>query len=110
MILYFIWLKPEIIQDTLDQILEAAHAPWLFKKPLKVVFEGEAGVDEGGVRKEFFQLVIRDIFILPLFCIIIVFDINYLYSILVMACSSGTNRLISTGSISILLRQQINSF
>ena len=33
-----------------------------FKKPLKVVFEGEPGIDEGGVRKEFFQLVIKELF------------------------------------------------
>lgn len=32
------------------------------KKPLKVSFVGEEGVDEGGVRKEFFQLIVRQIF------------------------------------------------
>ncbi|KNC75240.1 hypothetical protein SARC_12233, partial [Sphaeroforma arctica JP610] len=32
------------------------------KKQLRVTFVGEEGVDEGGVQKEFFQLVIRDIF------------------------------------------------
>ncbi|XP_033631620.1 ubiquitin-protein ligase E3A-like [Asterias rubens] len=32
------------------------------KKQLYVEFEGEQGVDEGGVSKEFFQLVIEDIF------------------------------------------------
>ncbi|KAJ3434866.1 hypothetical protein M0812_01990 [Anaeramoeba flamelloides] len=32
------------------------------KKKLKVVFEGEDGVDEGGVKKEFFQLVVQQIF------------------------------------------------
>lgn len=31
-------------------------------KPLRVVFEGEEGVDEGGVRKEFFQIIVRDLF------------------------------------------------
>ncbi|CAI7875830.1 unnamed protein product, partial [Closterium sp. NIES-54] len=31
------------------------------KKPLKVKFVGEEGVDEGGVQKEFFQLIMRDI-------------------------------------------------
>ena len=29
---------------------------------LKVRFVGEEGIDEGGVRKEFFQLIVRDIF------------------------------------------------
>lgn len=28
------------------------------RKKLKVVFRGEAGVDEGGVAKEFFQLLV----------------------------------------------------
>jgi len=32
------------------------------KKQLKVKFVGEEGVDEGGVQKEFFQLIIRQIF------------------------------------------------
>jgi len=33
-----------------------------FKKPLKIKFEGEEGVDEGGVQKEFFQLVTGQLF------------------------------------------------
>lgn len=33
-----------------------------FAKTLQVVFAGEAGVDEGGVTKEFFQLLIRELF------------------------------------------------
>jgi len=32
------------------------------KKQLVVEFEGEQGVDEGGVSKEFFQLVVEEIF------------------------------------------------
>lgn len=32
------------------------------KKQLVVEFEGEQGVDEGGVSKEFFQLVVEQIF------------------------------------------------
>jgi ubiquitin-protein ligase E3 A len=32
------------------------------KKQLRVQFVGEEGVDEGGVQKEFFQLVIREMF------------------------------------------------
>lgn len=31
-------------------------------KILQVIFEGEEGVDEGGVTKEFFQLLIRELF------------------------------------------------
>lgn len=32
------------------------------KKPLKVAFAGEAGVDAGGVRKEFFGLLVKELF------------------------------------------------
>lgn len=32
------------------------------KKPLKVKFVGEEGVDVGGVRKEFFHLLIDELF------------------------------------------------
>ena len=32
------------------------------KKPLKIKFRGEEGVDEGGVRKEFFQVLLRELF------------------------------------------------
>ena len=31
------------------------------KKPLKVQFVGEEGIDEGGVQKEFFQLIISQV-------------------------------------------------
>ena len=43
-----------IIQDTLSQMLGFDDGD--FKKPLKVVFDGEDGVDAGGVRKEFYQV------------------------------------------------------
>lgn len=36
--------------------------PSSLKKQLFVEFEGEEGVDEGGVSKEFFQLVLEEIF------------------------------------------------
>lgn len=36
--------------------------PANLKKQLVVEFEGEQGVDEGGVSKEFFQLVVEEIF------------------------------------------------
>ena len=40
----------------------AVDNPMDLKKQLYVEFEGEQGVDEGGVSKEFFQLVIEEIF------------------------------------------------
>ena len=36
--------------------------PGELKKQLYVEFEGEQGIDEGGVSKEFFQLVIEELF------------------------------------------------
>ena len=32
------------------------------QKPLRVIFEGEPAIDEGGVRKEFFQLLLEKLF------------------------------------------------
>ena len=48
-----------IIQDTLQQL---AGRPFELKKQLRVQFVGEDGIDAGGVQKEFFQLVVREIF------------------------------------------------
>eukprot|EP00854_Cymbomonas_tetramitiformis_P005952 gene5952-7156_t len=56
--------REHLIMDTLHQI---QRRPEDLKKPLKVHFVGEEGVDEGGVQKEFFQLLIRQIFD-PNFC------------------------------------------
>ena len=52
---------PNLIPDTLREIHMQVNADGL-KKPLKVHFIGEEGVDEGGVQKEFFHLLLRDIF------------------------------------------------
>jgi len=40
----------------------AMENPSDLRKQLFVEFEGEQGVDEGGVSKEFFQLIIEEIF------------------------------------------------
>eukprot|EP00250_Pteridium_aquilinum_P009615 c18799_g2_i1 orf=632-2554(-) len=51
--------RSHLIHDTLGQLnVDRIN----YMKPLKVVFEGEEGVDEGGVTKEFFQLLCRDLF------------------------------------------------
>lgn len=52
--------RDNLIQTTLQQM--HGMSPTDFKKPMKVKFRGEDGVDEGGVRKEFFMLIIRDLF------------------------------------------------
>lgn len=51
--------REHILEDTLNKVVQ----PGLnFKKPLRVVFKGEPGIDEGGLRKEFFQLLIKNLF------------------------------------------------
>jgi ubiquitin-protein ligase E3 A len=57
--LYLEVRRDHILEDTLNKIVN----PGLnFKKPLRLHFVGEQGIDEGGVRKEFFQLLIKDLF------------------------------------------------
>lgn len=52
--------RNNIIEDTLQQVQMVSRDD--FKKPLKIKFEGEQGIDEGGVQKEFFQLLIAELF------------------------------------------------
>jgi len=55
--------RHRVVQDALEQANQyVTHAPEDLRKQLKVKFIGEEGVDEGGVQKEFFQLIIRDLF------------------------------------------------
>lgn len=42
--------------------MQIMRRPQGLKKPLKVQFVNEDAVDEGGVRKEFFQLVVQELF------------------------------------------------
>eukprot|EP00826_Nyctotherus_ovalis_P036151 TRINITY_DN3187_c0_g7_i2.p2 TRINITY_DN3187_c0_g7~~TRINITY_DN3187_c0_g7_i2.p2 ORF type:complete len:352 (-),score=92.51 TRINITY_DN3187_c0_g7_i2:1273-2328(-) len=51
--------RENLIEDTLDTLSEPRMN---FRKELKVKFVGEEGVDSGGVKKEFFQLIVRQIF------------------------------------------------
>ena len=52
--------RDNLIRSALTQL--SGMDPGSLKKPLKVIFDGEEGIDEGGVAKEFFQLLIRDMF------------------------------------------------
>ena len=38
------------------------NRPEDLRKQLRVKFDGEEGIDEGGVQKEFFQLIIEELF------------------------------------------------
>ncbi|XP_032884070.1 ubiquitin-protein ligase E3A-like [Amblyraja radiata] len=55
--------RDHMIDDALVRLeMIATENPSDLKKQLYVEFEGEQGVDEGGVSKEFFQLVVEEIF------------------------------------------------
>ncbi|XP_029003955.1 ubiquitin-protein ligase E3A [Betta splendens] len=55
--------RDHIIDDALVRLeMISMENPSDLKKQLFVEFEGEQGVDEGGVSKEFFQLVLEEIF------------------------------------------------
>ncbi|CAG4940317.1 unnamed protein product [Colias eurytheme] len=55
--------RDRIIDDALVELEMIAMERALdLKKQLMVEFEGEQGVDEGGVSKEFFQLIVEEIF------------------------------------------------
>lgn len=51
--------REQIIEDTLNALVREDIN---FRKPLKIKFLGELGIDEGGVQKEFFMLLIRKLF------------------------------------------------
>lgn len=51
--------RDNLLETALNEIVNNQED---LKKPLRVQFIGEQGVDEGGVKKEFFQLIVRQIF------------------------------------------------
>ncbi|XP_071495065.1 probable E3 ubiquitin-protein ligase HERC4 isoform X2 [Diadema antillarum] len=51
-------LRDNIVSSTIDQLSGLPQTD--LKKPLRVIFVGEEGVDAGGVRKEFFMLIMRE--------------------------------------------------
>ncbi|CAG4993690.1 unnamed protein product [Parnassius apollo] len=52
--------RNHIVRDTMTQI--SSHDTSQLKKPLRVEFVGEEAEDAGGVRKEFFMLLLKEIF------------------------------------------------
>uniref|UniRef100_A0A1B6GCP1 Ubiquitin-protein ligase E3A n=1 Tax=Cuerna arida TaxID=1464854 RepID=A0A1B6GCP1_9HEMI len=55
--------RDHIIEDALVELeVVAMENPKDLKKQLVIEFEGEQGIDEGGVSKEFFQLIVEEIF------------------------------------------------
>ena len=53
--------RASLVMDTLSHMVAFSDSD--LKKPLKVVFDGEEGVDAGGVRKEFYQVSQIDVLI-----------------------------------------------
>ncbi|XP_078269385.1 putative E3 ubiquitin-protein ligase HERC4 isoform X2 [Rhinoraja longicauda] len=51
--------RDHIVEDAVQVLRKSKNVD--FKKPLKVIFVGEEAVDAGGVRKEFFLLIMRDL-------------------------------------------------
>ncbi|OWZ05716.1 HECT E3 ubiquitin ligase [Phytophthora megakarya] len=53
--------RENIVEDAMQQLVHLSSSAETLKKPLKVKFVGEEGIDEGGVQKEFFQILIRQL-------------------------------------------------
>eukprot|EP01129_Flabellula_baltica_P001701 TRINITY_DN11637_c0_g1_i1.p1 TRINITY_DN11637_c0_g1~~TRINITY_DN11637_c0_g1_i1.p1 ORF type:complete len:421 (+),score=88.38 TRINITY_DN11637_c0_g1_i1:913-2175(+) len=51
-----------LLQDSLDSIIASSYEPERLLSELHIKFDGEDGIDEGGVKKEWFQLLICEIF------------------------------------------------
>lgn len=51
--------RSHLVSDTLVQLSRSVGS---LKKPLKIVFEGEEGLDQGGVQKEFFLTLFKELF------------------------------------------------
>eukprot|EP01102_Stenamoeba_stenopodia_P010874 TRINITY_DN3313_c0_g1_i1.p1 TRINITY_DN3313_c0_g1~~TRINITY_DN3313_c0_g1_i1.p1 ORF type:complete len:448 (+),score=91.55 TRINITY_DN3313_c0_g1_i1:1-1344(+) len=55
--------RSHVLNDAINCIAASIlHNRMDLQKPMKVIFVGEEAVDEGGVKKEFFQLVVRELF------------------------------------------------
>lgn len=56
--------RDNLVRDTLSQLAGKSSygGPGELKKPLRVKFHGEQGVDAGGVKKEFFVLLCKELF------------------------------------------------
>ncbi|KAM6916059.1 putative E3 ubiquitin-protein ligase HERC4 [Xenentodon cancila] len=51
--------RENIVGDTMEVLRKSKNVD--YKKPLKVIFVGEDAVDAGGVRKEFFLLIMKEL-------------------------------------------------
>lgn len=51
--------RNNVLDDSINQIMNTNLS---LKNPLKITFVGEPGDDAGGVKKEYFQLLVKSIF------------------------------------------------
>lgn len=55
--------RGHVVRDAITQLSSIQTSdPMRLRKRLRIEFLGEEGLDEGGVQKEFFQLILRDLF------------------------------------------------
>lgn len=52
--------RARIVEDTFAQLQRVSARD--LRKELRITFEQEEAIDEGGVKKEWFQLLVREIF------------------------------------------------
>ena len=72
--LHIIVRRDHLMEDALNQLSTQSGN---LKKPLRVKFQGEEGVDEGGVKKEFFYLLIEQLFD-PNYAMFLTKNVNFL--------------------------------
>ena len=54
--------RDHILEDSLDALVKEGISSDINQKPLRVIFVNEPAIDEGGVKKEFFQLLFKELF------------------------------------------------
>lgn len=56
--------RDNLLEDSLNNLVnrDSQTLSKLLRKPMRVYFEGEPAIDEGGVKKEYFQLVFKELF------------------------------------------------
>ena len=62
MFLLFLVRREALVEDTMRIVQAHEKCKETLKKPLMVEFVGEPGVDQGGVRREYFELIMKDLF------------------------------------------------
>ena len=56
--LHFEVHRNNLLEDSISQLCKTKAS---LKKPLRIAFAGEVGIDEGGIKNEYFQLITKEI-------------------------------------------------